>query len=117
MKSRLKKKIEFSLKKNKKPIVLVGHTLGGIILNIFLTYYVSNKWKKLHIHKFIAIHTPFLGCNIADIARSIGTNEGIGIRSLAYNTNQWYHSIEKNMSGIHLLSTYSPNKFMASLYP
>ena len=71
--------------------------------------------KKLHIHKFIAIHTPFLGCNIADIARSIGTNEGIGIRSLAYNTNQWYHSIEKNMSGIHLLSTYSPNKFIQKL--
>ena len=113
--STLKKKIEFSFKKNKKSIVLVGHTLGGIILNIFLTYYVTQKWKKLYIRKFIAIHVPFLGCEIADMALVKGTNEGLGIRSLAYNTNQWYHSIEKNMSGIHLLSTQSTNKFIQKL--
>ena len=113
--TQLKEKIEFSLKKNKKPIILVGHTLGGIILNIFLTYHVSNKWKKSHIHKFIAIHVPFMGCNIADMALEGGTNEGIGIRSLAYKTNKWYHSIEKNTSGIHLLSTRSPNKFIQKL--
>lgn len=104
---RVKYLVEYSFKKNKKPIILVGHTLGGILINIFLNYHVNTKWKKKYIKSFIAIHVPFTGCNIAKTALLYGTNEGIGIRAMAYESNQWYHSIEKNINGLYLMLTES----------
>jgi len=100
---KIKKLVEFSFKKNKKPIILVGHTLGGILVNIFLNYHVTDNWKQKYIKSFIAIHVPFTGCDIAETAIKYGTNEGIGIRSMAYSTASWYNEIEKYMGGIHLL--------------
>ena len=101
--NKVQKLVEQSFKKNNKPIILVGHTLGGILINIFLNYHVNSRWKKKFIKSFIAIHVPFTGTPIAKQAIEIGTNEGIGIQSIAYSTANWYKDIEQYIGGLYLL--------------
>ena len=111
---KLKDLIEYSFKLNKKPCIIVGHGLGGILCNLFLTYHIakvwnSKDWKKKYIHLFIPITTPFLGNPLAHDALTIGTNEGIGLASLTYNTRSWYKDILQHIDGLSLMLPFTLN--------
>lgn len=112
---KLKILVEFAYKKNSKPIILIGHTLGGILINIFLNYHVNNNWKKKYIKSFIAIHAPFYGCDVSNTAIYKGMNEGLCTRSIAYSTNLWYRDIFKHIGGLYLLLKKSNIPFLKKL--
>ncbi|ETW53044.1 hypothetical protein PFUGPA_04670 [Plasmodium falciparum Palo Alto/Uganda] len=58
----LKEHIEYIYeKRNGTKVNLIGHSLGGLYLNFFLSRVVSKKWKQKHLSKIIFISTPFKG--------------------------------------------------------
>ncbi|SOV21797.1 phospholipase, putative [Plasmodium sp. DRC-Itaito] len=58
----LKEHIEYIYeKRNSTKVNLIGHSLGGLFLNYFLSRIVSKKWKQKHLSKIIFISTPFKG--------------------------------------------------------
>ncbi|CAC9696369.1 phospholipase, putative [Plasmodium sp. DRC-Itaito] len=58
----LKEHIEYVYeKRNGTKVNLIGHSLGGLYLNFFLSRIVSKKWKQKHLSKIIFISTPFKG--------------------------------------------------------
>ncbi|KYO01172.1 phosphatidylcholine-sterol acyltransferase, putative [Plasmodium reichenowi] len=58
----LKEHIEYIYeKRNGTKVNLIGHSLGGLYLNFFLSRIVSKKWKQKHLNKIIFISTPFKG--------------------------------------------------------
>ncbi|RWS18452.1 group XV phospholipase A2-like protein, partial [Leptotrombidium deliense] len=56
----LKTLIETSYKKNNKKVILVGHSMGGIIGYIFLVRQ-SSEWKNKYIRSFVTIANPLGG--------------------------------------------------------
>uniref|UniRef100_A0A8C9H264 Phosphatidylcholine--sterol O-acyltransferase n=1 Tax=Piliocolobus tephrosceles TaxID=591936 RepID=A0A8C9H264_9PRIM len=60
----LKSHIEYSYKMNNHTkTVLIGHSLGGLFINYFLTHAVNKQWKKKYLNSVIYINTPFKGSN------------------------------------------------------
>ena len=118
---KLKDLIEYSFKLNKKSCIIVGHGLGGILCNLFLTYYLPHKvwnskaWKEKYIHLFIPIASPFLGNPLVHEALTIGTNEGIGLSSLTYNTCTWYKEILQNTDGLSLMLPFTLDHQLSNL--
>jgi hypothetical protein len=49
----------------KKPAVIVAHSIGCLVMYLFLVDYVSKEWKDRYIDKFISIAGPYGGCSIS----------------------------------------------------
>ncbi|CDU18983.1 lecithin:cholesterol acyltransferase [Plasmodium yoelii] len=58
----LKSHIEYiyGLKKGTK-VDLIGHSLGGLFINYFLSQFVDEEWKKKYINIVMHINVPFAG--------------------------------------------------------
>jgi hypothetical protein len=61
----LKSVIEEAYALNKKPCVIVGHSLGGLMLKWFLSVSVSQDWIDKYIDKCYFISVPFGGALFA----------------------------------------------------
>ena len=61
----LKELLETSYEKNKTPAMLVAHSLGCLIVYIFLVEYCEPAWKSKYIKKFISIGGPYGGTSFA----------------------------------------------------
>ncbi|CAD2108759.1 lecithin-cholesterol acyltransferase [Plasmodium vinckei petteri] len=73
----LKSHIEYIYKlKNETKVNLIGHSLGGLFINYFLSQFVDDEWKKKHINIVIHISVPFAGAIKA-------------IRALLYNNKDY----------------------------
>ncbi|CAD2095538.1 phosphatidylcholine-sterol acyltransferase, putative phospholipase, putative [Plasmodium vinckei brucechwatti] len=73
----LKAHIEYIYKlKNETKVNLIGHSLGGLFINYFLSQFVDGEWKKKHINVVIHISVPFAGAIKA-------------IRALLYNNKDF----------------------------
>lgn len=46
---------------NKSKVVVLAHSLGGMLFHDFLVDHVSEQWKCKHISEFITVNTPFGG--------------------------------------------------------
>jgi len=57
--------IENMVEREKKPVVILGHSMGNRIIQYFCLWTVkktgSRKWLDDHIHTFVAVGAPFLG--------------------------------------------------------
>lgn len=73
----LKSHIEHIYKiKQEIKVNLIGHSLGGLFINYFLSQFVDEEWKKKHINIVIHINVPFAGSIKA-------------IRALLYNNKDY----------------------------
>lgn len=57
----IKRMIETTSHQNKSEVVVLTHSLGGLLFHDFLVSYVSDQWKQKHISEFITANTPFGG--------------------------------------------------------
>ncbi|KEG02597.1 phosphatidylcholine-sterol acyltransferase, putative phospholipase, putative [Plasmodium vinckei vinckei] len=72
----LKSHIEYIYKlKNETKVNLIGHSLGGLFINYFLSKIVDDEWKKKHINVVIHIGVPFAGA-IKAIRALLYNNKG-----------------------------------------
>jgi hypothetical protein len=57
--------IEKMAKREKKPVVLLGHSMGNRIIQYFCLWVVkrtgSRRWLDENVHTFVAVGAPFLG--------------------------------------------------------
>lgn len=53
--------IENTSHENKSGVVVLAHSLGGMLFHDFLVRHVSKRWKQKHISEFITVNTPFGG--------------------------------------------------------
>lgn len=57
----IKNIIESTTHTNQSSVVVLAHSLGGMLFHDFLVSHVSNEWKQKHISEFITANTPFGG--------------------------------------------------------
>lgn len=58
----IKKRIEDTvITNNGSSIVVVAHSLGGMLFHDFLVNHVDEDWKTEHVHEFVTVNTPFGG--------------------------------------------------------
>ncbi|CRG93870.1 phosphatidylcholine-sterol acyltransferase, putative, partial [Plasmodium gallinaceum] len=57
----LKAHIEYSYEMRKTKINLIGHSLGGLYINYFLTRKVDKEWKEKYLNCVIYMNSPFKG--------------------------------------------------------
>ena len=62
---RLKHLIEDAYQENGKPSVLVAHSIGCLIIYIFLVEYCNAQWKSKYVKTFVSVGGPFGGSSIA----------------------------------------------------
>ncbi|SCN61303.1 phosphatidylcholine-sterol acyltransferase, putative [Plasmodium chabaudi chabaudi] len=78
----LKSHIEYIYKlKNETKVNLVGHSLGGLFINYFLSQFVDDEWKKKHINIVMHISVPFAG-SIKAIRALLYTNKDYTVLKL-----------------------------------
>lgn len=63
--TQLKRLVEDTAQAQKSKVHLLSHSLGGPVVNIFLTTFVSNTWKKQLIESHIMLSSPLLGTPVA----------------------------------------------------
>jgi hypothetical protein len=49
----------------KKPVVIVAHSIGCLVVYLFLVNFVSREWKKKYLYEFISVAGPYGGCSIS----------------------------------------------------
>lgn len=49
----------------KKPVMVVAHSMGGVLLKWFLTDFVSPDWIQRHIGRLMIVNAPFGGTTMA----------------------------------------------------
>jgi hypothetical protein len=81
--------------------LIISHSLGGILIYLFLTTYVDTEWKHKYIEKFVSISAPYGGCSIA--LKTVLS----GLPRLSFLKDKYYNII-KNSTG--LIATL-PNKY------
>ena len=57
----IQKMIENTSHQNHSGVVVLAHSLGGMLFHDFLVSHVNDQWKQKHISEFITINTPFGG--------------------------------------------------------
>jgi pimeloyl-ACP methyl ester carboxylesterase len=63
--TKLRELIEEAYSKNNEGAILVAHSIGALVIYIFLTEYCNSDWKKKYIEKFISVAGPYGGCSVA----------------------------------------------------
>lgn len=62
---RLKDLIEQSYEIHRKGALLIAHSIGALIIYVFLCEYMSSAWKAKHIDRLITVSAPFGGCSVS----------------------------------------------------
>jgi hypothetical protein len=70
--SSLLQKIEETARKHQQKVVILTHSLGGVIFKWFLEDYTNHKWCDKYIDKFVLMNAPFGGTPSAVKAVLIG---------------------------------------------
>ena len=92
---RLKGLIERSHDVNDRPAVVVAHSIGCLIIYIFLVEYCDPVWKRKHIDKFVSVGGPYGGSSIA--LKTLLS----GLPKLNLLKEQ-YHEVMRNSTGLLL---------------
>ncbi|OAF65975.1 hypothetical protein A3Q56_06304 [Intoshia linei] len=96
---KVKNLIEITYKRNKnKKVVIIAHSYGGLIANIFL-----NKqriaWKNHYLHVLFTISTPWTG----SVKTVIGLMKGLNFGVPWTRPNEWKDLLRSYQSAISLL--------------
>jgi hypothetical protein len=62
---RLQELIEQATQQNRNKVVVVAHSIGCLLMYIFLVDYVSHEWKCKHIDSFISVGGPYGGSSLS----------------------------------------------------
>lgn len=57
--------IETAAATSKKPVMVIAHSMGGVLLKWFLTEFVSPDWIQRHIQRLMVVAAPFGGTTMA----------------------------------------------------
>ena len=50
---------------NNKRVVIIAHSLGGLLMYIMLVEYCTQQWKEKYIDRLITVSAPFGGCSVS----------------------------------------------------
>lgn len=93
--SKMRDLIENAYDITQSPSVLVAHSIGSLIMYIYLVEYCSNIWKQKYIDSFICVGGPFGGSSIA-VKTLIS-----GLPKLKF-LKEKYHNVMVHSSGMML---------------
>jgi len=63
--SNMKTWIEHAFQTGREPVIVVTHSLGGLLFKWFLSTFVPRGWVEEHIHEWVCINAPFGGTPFA----------------------------------------------------
>eukprot|EP00746_Dinoflagellata_sp_MGD_P149880 gnl/MRDRNA2_/MRDRNA2_81870_c0_seq1.p1 gnl/MRDRNA2_/MRDRNA2_81870_c0~~gnl/MRDRNA2_/MRDRNA2_81870_c0_seq1.p1 ORF type:complete len:588 (-),score=71.80 gnl/MRDRNA2_/MRDRNA2_81870_c0_seq1:301-2064(-) len=91
--------IEDTYERNKAPVVLISHSLGGILVLHYLHTFVSETWRRQHIAGWFSVNGVFGGTSMILRMFATGIKFGLPVVPLDY-----FKSIETGCpSGIWML--------------
>lgn len=92
---KLKNLIETTYEENRNPAVLVSHSIGCLIMYIFLVKYCEATWKHKYVKSFISVGGPYGGSSVG--LKTILS----GIPRLPFLKERYYNIMQRS-SGLAL---------------
>lgn len=106
-KNDLTKRIELIVKKQRKKVILIGHSMGGLVIHDYLEE-MKQSWIDRYIHKVITLSTPWNGSLKA--LRCLLSGDNFGLSEFILSNDYFLDTIRSFESIYGLLPKQSKEK-------